>query len=92
MTSKPSSSPSSDALLAAGLVVAGAGLTWYGVLMRPIWAAASLGSICGHAGLLVAHCAPCYAALALVVAGGGLAGAGVSRTQRKAPARAISRD
>ena len=52
-----------------GLAAIGAGLAWYAALMRPIWASAALGPICGHGTLLIAHCPACYAALALAAAG-----------------------
>lgn len=57
----------SAALASGGAVLFGA--AWYGALMRPVWAAASLGPICGHQGLLVLHCPACYAAMSLVAVG-----------------------
>ena len=66
----------SGPLLAACLTSAGVGAVWYIALMRDLWAAASRAPICGHAGMLVAHCPPCYAALTLM--GVGLGGAAMS--------------
>ena len=55
-----------------GVAAAALGMAWYVSLMRPVWAAAALGPICGHHGLLVVHCPACYLAVALMAAGAGL--------------------
>jgi hypothetical protein len=58
----------------AGLAAAYLGPLWYVALMRNVWGLAALSPICAHSGPLIGHCPPCYAALALVVGGLGLAG------------------
>ncbi len=85
MSSKPSSAPRGDTLIRGGAVSAVLGAVWYLVLVRPTALAAIAGPICGHRGLLIAHCPPCYAALALVVAGLAVIAAGVM-SNRRAPA------
>jgi len=65
-------SGSTRAIAASGRLAALAGVAWYIILMSPIWTAAAVGPICGHQGLLVAHCPACYTAVALAVAGLGL--------------------
>ncbi len=55
--------------MVAGLGASGAGLVWYAAPMRDVWSAAGLAPICGHSGFLIAHCPPCYAALALGIGG-----------------------
>ena len=56
----------------AGVLALASGLAWYASLMRPLWAARTLGPICGHASAIGPHCPPCFAALALAVLGLGL--------------------
>ena len=80
MTAPPLPRPflvSPAAVGAFGLTASNLGALWYVSLMRPVWTAASLVSICGHGGLWAVHCPACYAALALSV--GGVALAGVRR-------------
>lgn len=60
------------ALDAGGAAAAALGAVWYLSLMRPVWAAAAFGPICGHQGVFVAHCPGCYAAAALMAVGLGL--------------------
>jgi hypothetical protein len=77
----------SVSLVAGGLVVGGT--AWYAELMSPVWAAEALGPICAHAGALALHCPACYAALAMVGAGLGLATLGLSaRVLRRAKVHA----
>jgi hypothetical protein len=59
-----------DSTIAASLAALTVGVTWYVTLMRDAWTAAALSPLCGHASLLVSHCAPCYAALSLALGGG----------------------
>jgi hypothetical protein len=79
---------SATRLSAGGLAVIGAGVVWYGLLMRPIWAAAAYGPICSHASLLGPHCPSCFAALALIGAGLALLAAGQARRNAVAARRA----
>jgi hypothetical protein len=73
-----------DRIAAIGLASFGAGIVWYALLMRPILAAAAYGPVCGHASLFAPHCAPCYAALAMVAAGLGLLALAETRCPRAA--------
>jgi hypothetical protein len=57
--------PAMDLFATGALALAG-GASWYTILMRPIWAAAAHGPICGHASGAGPHCAACYGALALI--------------------------
>ena len=91
MTPKLSATPGLAALAAIGAACALAGAAWYAALMRPLWLAVAAGPICGHRGLLVAHCPPCYAALALVVAGLGAVAAARALRRRAAVAKAAGR-
>lgn len=80
--------PSGAAQVSAALGSGGAlafGAVWYAVLMRPVWAASSLGPICGHQGALLLHCPACYAAMTLMAAG--VAGLGLSFNPAPAPIR-----
>jgi hypothetical protein len=63
---------SATTLQAGGVLATSFGAVWYLSLMRPVWAAASFGPICGHQNVLVAHCPGCYAAVALMAVGLGL--------------------
>ena len=76
------SSPISSTSIIAGLGVMSVGLVWYVALMRGVWAASALSPICGHSGLLVAHCPPCYAALSLLAGGLMMAATGLAAAGR----------
>ncbi len=71
-----------------GALAFATGVFWYAALMRPVLAAAALGPICRHGGVLALHCSACYVALAL--AGSGLALLITAPAGRRAPARARS--
>jgi len=59
--------------LSAAVLLAGGGAAWLYGLMAPHWVAAALAPVCGHAGALALHCPACYAAMAMIAAGAGLA-------------------
>lgn len=73
--------PTAERLAAGGLAIIG-GASWYGFLMRRIWAAAAYGPICGHSSGIGPHCPACYGALALVVLGFGVLAADRSASRR----------
>ena len=60
----------------AGLGLTAAGLALGAALMagQAMWLA-SIGPICGHHGIFVAHCPGCYAALGMIISGLALAAA-----------------
>ena len=91
MPSKPTPSPRGEFQIRGGVLSAVLGAVWYLVLMRPIGLAAAAGPICGHRGLLITHCPPCYAALALVVAGLAAIAAGVRANRRAAAVPAVAK-
>ncbi len=79
MSRETRSDPVPLALLGAAASLTTIGGVWYAALMRGIWAAEALGPICRHGGPLALHCPACYAALAMILAGVGLAGAAGQR-------------
>ena len=61
-----------DFLAPLGAVLLPLASAWYASLMLPVWRAAAESPLCGHSGLLLGHCAPCFEALALAGLGLGL--------------------
>jgi len=80
MSRQTRSDPIPLALLGAAASLTALGGVWYMALMRGIWAAEALGPVCRHSGPLALHCPACYAALAMILAGVGLAGAAARRS------------
>ena len=73
MSRQSRSDPVTLSLLGAAASLTAVGGLWYAALMRGIWAAEALGPICRHGGPLALHCPACYAAIAMAMAGVGLA-------------------
>ena len=84
MSRQTRSDPVHLALLGAAATLTAVGGLWYAALMRGVWAAEALGPICRHSGAIALHCPACFAALAMALAGVGLAGA-VAAERERAP-------